>query len=279
MKAMRVTVTNLETFRLFHTEDWMDFDHLMASITGNEAFDPFTSMLGEHFHEALRLLGTGEHDRLQHGRFIFDLSRVDAEITLLPLRELRASKKYTVGDHVIDVRGRVDGTDGVAVEDHKLKFGTFDAERYADSVQWKMYLDMIGGRVFRYNVFEAPDSDSVSMRSAKAAWLMVPCAAYVEQHAEDCDHTCGNPVCLGCDDCQCALGVICKSCGKPSVMHDDIVIEVKALHVLTLYTYPGLHEYVIEHMRNYAAFAEQHLTEAAIVAWQRGNAAHLDPKK
>jgi hypothetical protein len=54
------------------------------------------------------------------------------------------------------------------------------------------------------------------------------------------------------------------------------------MHPLTLYAYPGMHEYVIEHLRDYARFAREHLNEASIVAWQqRGNAAnaHLDPGK
>jgi hypothetical protein len=286
MTDMRVTVTNLETFRLYRTEDWMDLDHLMSSFTGNEAFDPFTSQLGEAFHEALRKIGTGEFTYLQHGRFRFDLSRIEGELALYPLRELRASKKYRVGDDEIEVRGRVDGTDGVAVEDHKLKFGTFDAERYADSVQWKLYLDIMGGKQFRYNVFEGPDSDSVAMRSSRAAWLMCPCPEYVEQHTDDCNNAapCVTPLCMGCPGCECScpLGWICKACEKPSVMHDHITIELKAMHPLTLYAYPGMHEYVIEHLRDYARFAREHLNEASIVAWQqRGNAAnaHLDPGK
>lgn len=273
---IRVTVTNLETFRLYRTEDWMDYDHLMSSITGNEAFDPFTSLLGEHFHEALRLLGTGEFAYLQHGRFRFDLSRVEGELALLPLRELRASKKYIVGDDEIDVRGRVDGTDGVAVEDHKLKFGTFDAERYADSMQWKLYLDIMGGKQFRYNVFEGPASDSVSMRSAEAAWLMCPCPAFAEKHDPDCPF-----IGAGASSCACD-GVICAACSKPSVMHDDIVIDIRAMHPLTLYAYPEMHNHVIEHMRDYARFAREHLTPAAILAWQqRANAdhAHINPGK
>lgn len=271
---MRVAVTHLEAFRLFRTQDWMTFDELMAQLTGYEKFDPLMATIGDAFHEALRRVDVGEHARLTAKRWRFNLSKVDGELALYSLRELRASKTYAVDGTEVEVRGRVDGADGIAIEDHKMKFGTFDAERYADSVQWKLYLDMLGGQMFRYNVFEGPDRDSAGMRDIRKAWELCSCPEYVQQHTVDCA--------LFPDDCACALGTICKACGASFFMHGAIDVDVRALHILPLYAYPTLRDDVIEVISDYVAFARQHLTEAAILAWkaeQNRLHAHNDPGK
>lgn len=269
--SLRVSVTNLETFRLFRAEEWMTSDHLMRSLIGREKLDPLLAAIGTAFHAALSSAELGEHTRLRHGRWVFDLSRVEGDIALLPVRELRLSKTYLVDGEAVNVRGRTDGADGVAVEDHKLRFGGFDAERYAESYQWRFYLDMIGGQVFRYNVFEGPDSDSAEMDSIRRAWDLCPCDEYVAHHEDDCasryDDTRDPNVTDVRRQCDCDA-VLCASCGEVSVMHDDIEITIKSMHQLTLYAYDEMRSDLIAHLNDYMTFARQHLTEAAILAWQ-----------
>jgi hypothetical protein len=54
----------------------------------------------------------------------------------------------------------IDGSDG-AIYDHKLT-ERFDAERYADSYQWRCYLLMFGARKFVYNVFEGREGNAAN---------------------------------------------------------------------------------------------------------------------
>jgi len=258
---IRVSVTDLEAFRLFREEDWMSFDDLMMQSTGEEPQSLQMAASGV-FHEILSHLHTGEHDVLRKGRFTFDLADVEADIVLQPLRELRVSRQYVLDDGtVIDVRGRVDGADGVAVDDHKIKFGSYDAERQADSVQWRFYLDMTGSRIFRYNTFEAKDFTD----KEKERWARCPCAEYVH-----CGGIAG----------ECAS--IC-TCGRRMELHlDEFEITIKTLHIHTLYDYEGMHEELIAHLRDYATFARARLTDAAILAWrekQDRSYAYLDPGK
>lgn len=249
---IKVSVTDLEAFRLFRNEDWMTFDRLMEQLTRAE---PESVMMAAStaFHELLRTLQPGEHTELHHGRFIFDLSAVDGDLALSPLRELRAQKVYDIGGVPVEIRGRVDGADGVLVEDHKIKYGAFDAEGYGDSVQWKLYLDMLSGKVFRYNVFEGPGSETVPMEKAQEQWELCPCPGFVDSvtvaSAKDCTRVC--------------------KCGRIDVVHTDITIAIKALHSLTLYSYPELTADVIAHITDYITFAREHLTPDAIVAWSQ----------
>jgi hypothetical protein len=77
----------------------------------------------------------------------------DISIALPPVRELSVEKKYATPHGIVLLRGRLDGDDGHTVHDHKLTFSGLDVERYAESLQWKAYLDMTGRRRFQYNVF------------------------------------------------------------------------------------------------------------------------------
>jgi hypothetical protein len=44
------------------------------------------------------------------------------------------------------------------VEDHKTT-GRFDPERYLSGYQWRLYLDIFGADLFRWNVFEIKATD------------------------------------------------------------------------------------------------------------------------
>lgn len=244
--AMRVSVTNLEAFRLFRDEEWMTYDRLMASLAGTEPQD-VKMAASAAFHDILRDIGPGDVDRLSRGRFTFNLSRVEGTLILQPLRELRAYKVYNVLGEDVTVSGRVDASDGVMVSDHKIKFGQFDAEGYADSMQWRLYLDMIRGYSFNYNVFEATDFTD----KEKARWERCPCA----------EHKPSEPIGSSYhDDGNHDYSDDCLSCGQPLVMHvDEFEIDLKHLHILPLYTYAKLHEDVRSLLADYVGFARKHI--------------------
>lgn len=54
----------------------------------------------------------------------------------------------------IQVTGRVDGIEGMAVRDVKTKYKPVNQNEYTRSVQWKFYCDILGASEFFYDVFE-----------------------------------------------------------------------------------------------------------------------------
>lgn len=79
----------------------------------------------------------------------------DLVLEVPQIREQATELVYSTPSGLVLLRGQVDGREGLEVTDYKLTLGTFDAERYADSLQWRAYLDMTGAKRFRYVVFGA----------------------------------------------------------------------------------------------------------------------------
>lgn len=79
----------------------------------------------------------------------------DYRITLPTEREGSIEKVYDTAHGPVLLRGRFDGREPGGLLDYKLTTSTFDAERYAESLQWRAYLDMADERRFRYLVFQA----------------------------------------------------------------------------------------------------------------------------
>lgn len=110
--------------------------------------------IGSAFHSVMETLGVGDLEyREQDGYEFF----FEAETTLsIPvLRERLCERVYETSSGSVLLRGKLDAESGNAVTDYKLTFGAFDAERYADSLQWRAYLDMTGAREFHHLVFQA----------------------------------------------------------------------------------------------------------------------------
>lgn len=68
--------------------------------------------------------------------------------------EVPVQKVYETKYGPFLVSGRTDGIEGRDVNDNKCKFGTPDFRAYADSYQWRYYLDMLGLSTFFYDVYE-----------------------------------------------------------------------------------------------------------------------------
>jgi hypothetical protein len=150
--TLRVSVTDLEAFRLCKVEEWMDLDRLLSQLRREEP--PTIEMqAGTALHailEEVDAMGTGyEHGTKDGFTFFFDL---DAELEIRPIRELKATKEYHIAGHTVTLVGKVDAFDGFNVDDHKLT-DTWDAEKYTDSYQWRAYLTILEAKAFNYNVF------------------------------------------------------------------------------------------------------------------------------
>lgn len=160
---MRVSVTDLESYRYYLASEDMTLDDILRRLRREEPPSP-NMLAGTAFHKLLEdapvtLLESGiETAEVDDFRFRFDL---DAELALPDIREIKAAEEYDVNGLPVTLVGKVDALSGIRVDDHKLT-GRFDAEKYTDSVQWRAYLMLFKAHRFTYNVFTgAPDKDGV----------------------------------------------------------------------------------------------------------------------
>jgi hypothetical protein len=96
---------------------------------------------------------TGELEEVEQDGYTFKFA-LDAELTVPEIKEIKATKNYDG----VEVVGKVDAMAGGIVDDHKTA-SRFVPDSYTNSVQWKIYLDIFEGQMFRYNVFTRRQTD------------------------------------------------------------------------------------------------------------------------
>jgi hypothetical protein len=113
---------------------------------------------GEPTHEGtfehgdyLSVLVDGDGGQTVEVDLTFELPH-ESTFRLMPIRETKVEKEYATTIGPVVVRGRVDGFDGLEVADTKFT-GKPDLEELERSWQWRLYLDMLGARGFRWDVF------------------------------------------------------------------------------------------------------------------------------
>lgn len=150
--VIRCTVTELDAFRSWRDDEEATIADLLVRLTGR--YEPTENMLaGRALHTALELAGDGEVDALEADGYTF-IPDDDVVLHLSPIREVRVERVYEVplcAD--VHVRGRVDEINGTEVVDHKTTESP-DLERLMNTYQWRIYLDMLEARSFRWNVFQ-----------------------------------------------------------------------------------------------------------------------------
>lgn len=144
-------VSEVESFRQWRDDEAAELDQLLARLRGMDLPSP-AMLAGIAFHKALELTGEGVVDELSANGYRF-LIPAHIEIDLPEIRELRASKVYLVDGEPIAITGQVDALTGFRVDDHKTT-SRFDPERYLSGYQWRLYLEIFGATLFRWNVFE-----------------------------------------------------------------------------------------------------------------------------
>lgn len=155
---MRISVTDLDSWRYFKASDDMDVQALLRRLRREE--EPSQAMLaGRALHNALEHASEGEMAEVESDGFRFQFVG-DCAIPLLPVRELKGEILIQTPSGPVTLVGVIDGHDG-AIYDWKLT-GRFDAERYADSYQWRCYLVMFNARKFVYGVFEGKEGDAIN---------------------------------------------------------------------------------------------------------------------
>lgn len=142
----RISVSNLELYRMWCESEDLDLEWLLRRLRGEEP--PTEAMqAGTALHAALESATEGEPAWLSSGDFKFYFM-CEYEMGLPLARELPLEKQY--GD--LTVSGRVDGLSGRRITDYKTT-QSFDADRLLEGFQWRFYLDMADCDTFEWKVF------------------------------------------------------------------------------------------------------------------------------
>lgn len=152
---MRISVTDVDSFRYYQRSEDMTLDDILRRLRHEEPATPAMEA-GRAFHRFLETHDGGEVDHCEVDGFRFHFE-LDAEISLPPVREIKAEFPVVVDGVPVTLVGKVDAIHGKRVDDHKLT-SRFDAERYADAFQWRAYLHIFGADAFRYNVFTGSET-------------------------------------------------------------------------------------------------------------------------
>lgn len=146
---IRLSVTDLDSY-LYWRDSEMELDEFLMRLRGQE--EPTEAMLASRaFHKALETATDGELFAAKFGDFKFVFA-IDEDIALPQIRELKGEKLFQTPSGPVTLVGKVDGLQGLTVNDYKLT-ERFEAERYADSYQWRSYLTMFGATKFVYDIF------------------------------------------------------------------------------------------------------------------------------
>lgn len=150
-------VSEVESFRQWRDDEDADLSVLLSRLRGQS--EASAAMLaGTAFHKALELAAAKDHHQLTALGYTFHFAG-DFELAIPVIREVRAGKTYVGEDFAITVSGQLDTIEGKRVEDHKTT-GRFDPERYLGGYQWRLYLDIFGANLFRWNVFEICEAEA-----------------------------------------------------------------------------------------------------------------------
>lgn len=148
---IRLSVTDLDQYLYWKSSEDMEFEELLKRLRGQS--EPTDAMMaGRAFHKLFELAEYGQDllsPTVDGWQFVF---AIDEQIALPAIRELKGETLFQTPSGPVTLVGKVDAIHGITVHDYKLT-ERFDAERYADSYQWRAYLCMFGASRFVYDVF------------------------------------------------------------------------------------------------------------------------------
>lgn len=156
MQTLRTSATDIDAFRRYRDNEDADLEDLLNQFW--RRVEPTEAMqAGSALHLALENIGDGEFTQLVADGYTFDFE-ADAEIDIPVIRECKATREYLINGCLVTLVGKVDAIHGRRIDDHKFT-ARFDPERFLDSYQWRIYLDVFGADEFRWNVFEGKELD------------------------------------------------------------------------------------------------------------------------
>ena len=208
----RISITTLETYRkMLAGDEWTTQDAFIQSLITPFEGNEYTR-IGSAFHA---IVEQGEEivETLQDpGKFrvtvegwpvVFNEEQVAMALkyrSKLPyaFHEEWIGREFDTPAMTIWVHGRVDVLHGTFVRDIKTKYSPVKYDDYANSAQWKFYLDLTGLDTFYFDLFEFPgyrkerhgyDVSSLGIRPYGA----IECIRYDGMEAENkqlvCDFT------------------------------------------------------------------------------------------
>lgn len=159
--GVRISVTTIESFRLFMEGDWMEEGELIATIKGEFIQKP-AMRLGQAFGRCLERPGRYRTDEGTYKvpimtpdgwmPYIFTDEVMDPCLAIFDRRgvfEAKATKDY-FGHTLV---AKADQILGTRIIENKTKLTSFDFDRYAASYQWRFMVDMFEASAVTYNVF------------------------------------------------------------------------------------------------------------------------------
>jgi len=152
---IRISATDIDSLRYYMADEDGDLTELLARF--RRELPPTDAMLaGTALHDALEHCELGDHGELTAKGFTFYF-QCNGEIDIPAIREVKATRNYQIDGCLVTLVGKVDGIHGKRIDDHKLT-SRYDAEKFLNSMQWRVYLDVFGADEFRWNIFEGRSS-------------------------------------------------------------------------------------------------------------------------
>ncbi len=149
---IRISVTDLESWRYWKANEDLGLAFLLTRLLHKDPPTPAMEA-GRAFAKMFEHVRSGNLDEVTVDGWTFDFSALNQEIAVPDVRELKAEVVISTPSGPVTLVGKVDGLDGTTVHDQKLT-ERWDAERYLDSLQWRVYLVMFGAKRFVYDVFQ-----------------------------------------------------------------------------------------------------------------------------
>lgn len=161
---MRIPVTTLESFRLFRDYDFIDQDEIIKRIKREPEAPNERMWLGIALHKVLEhpapyfdggAYYTVKPEHLAERGFQpektlrFNAMDVDGNLRSLPDGVVELKTTYDIAG--VTLSGIADLLHGVSVYDHKVSTKAPKPDSYAESVQWRCYLEMFHADRFVYN--------------------------------------------------------------------------------------------------------------------------------
>lgn len=165
-------------------QDWMTEDELIATIRG-EFVPNHKVLLGMAFGKVLE---SPEQFKVsggyKHGEFFFSLDMMApalAEIDRRGIFEVKAQRLY--GECVVVCKA--DHVLGAHLSEFKTTLSTYDADKYAESCQWRFMADILKPSLITYRVFCLSEDTAgiIDLRSIETMNLY----PYQSLHQDCCD--------------------------------------------------------------------------------------------
>ena len=152
--ALYVSASRVDEFRKVVETDWAQEALLISSIRERTQLG-WQAQYGTALHACIEeparwRVADGSYLYVPHGNdgvastLKWPAVVVDACVAAWPkgcVWERRCEKDYTVDGEPVTIAGRIDAAHGLVIVEGKTKFGHVDPTEFADSLQWRFYLD------------------------------------------------------------------------------------------------------------------------------------------